>query len=268
MTQEMYPLTSSDRERQRLRTQAEALRPMTLRMLDGAAIGPGARVLELGCGTGEVTALIAERVGPSGEIVAIDRDPAQIEAARARLAGQRNIQWIVSEIDDFQPTAAFDAVVGRYVLIYLRDPEQTVAHAARWLRPGGRLAFLEMDFHRGAASIIWPAPSAATARAIAFIADVMLDAGVQPHMAARLPSMLSGLGAVQAEVGAPIQLGARSVELPLEAVRSVQPTARRLHRPDADDHDVDALLQAELAGRDARTVTVPPLSVAAWVAVT
>jgi hypothetical protein len=124
-----------------------------------------------------------------------------------------------------------------------------------------------MDFARGVRSRIWPPPSPATARAILFIGDVMLDAGVHTDMAARLPSLLAAYGDVGCEQSAEPQFGADSVELPLEAVRSVQATARRLGRPDADAHDVDALIAAEQAARSADTVTVPPLSVAAWVRV-
>lgn len=263
-----YPLASSDRERRRLKMQAEALVPLTERMLAGAGIGPGSRVLELGCGSGDVTLLIANRVGPTGEVIAMDRDPSQVDAAAERLnaAGHRNVRFVVAEMDGFQqPERTFDAVVGRYFLLYMSNPEATIDRAAQWLRPGGSLAFLEMDFFRGVRSRMWPPASAETNQAIEFIGDVMLDAGINSDMAARLPSILSHHGEVQAEISAPIQFGATSVELPLEAVRSVIPTARKLGRADADRHNVDALLCAELASRNAHTVTIPPMSVAAWV---
>ncbi|MGY4827331.1 class I SAM-dependent methyltransferase [Sphaerotilaceae bacterium SBD11-9] len=268
MTQD-YPLESTDRERRRLKMQAAALVPLTERMLSGAGVLPGARVLELGCGSGDVTELIARRVGPAGEVIALDRDPSQVAAAsdRSHSAGHRNVGFVVSEVVSFQPTGLFDAIVGRYFLMYVPDPEAVLAQAARWLRPGGSLGFLEMDFFRGVRSRIWPPASSETVQAIEFIADVMLDAGTHPDMAARLPSMLSHYGDVAAELSAPLQFGAASVELPLEAVRSVAPTARRLGRADADDHDVDQLLATEVGRRDRHTVTVPPLSVAAWVRV-
>lgn len=262
-----YPLHSSENERRRLKMQAEAIAPLTERMLAGAGIGPRSRVLELGCGSGDVTLLLAGMVGPEGEVTAIDRDPAQVQAAatRAASAGLGNVSFAVTEMQSFEPARAFDAVVGRYFLMYSADPEAAVAQAARWVRPGGFLAFLEMDVFRGAGSTVWPPVAAETRQAITFIVDVMLDAGVVAHMAARLPSMLAHYGTVSAETSAPMQFGARSIELPLEAVRSVIPTARRLGRADADRYDVDALLASELAGRDNSTVTVPPLSVAAWV---
>ena len=266
MTQH-YPLQSSERERRRLKMQSQALIPMSLRLLDGAGVGPGSRVLELGCGNGELTKLIAQRVGPSGQVVAIDRDPAQIDAAGQTLhaEGLGNVVLQVAEAEAFSPDRPFDAVIARYFLLYATDPEAMVAKAATWLRPAGAMGFLEMDFYRGVGSRIWPLPLPETERAIGFIADAMLDAGVQPHLSARLPSLLSRYGEVEAELAAPLQMGAESVELPLEAVRSVQATARRIGRADHADHDVDRLLQAELSRRDRHTVTIPPLSVAAWV---
>jgi SAM-dependent methyltransferase len=266
MTKE-YPLASSERERRRLKMQSEALVPLTERMLAAAGIASGSRVLELGCGSGEVTKLIASRIGPGGEVVAVDRDESQVAAAAQQLRnhGHDNVRHVVSDIESFEPTGAFDAVVGRYVLIYVASPESVLRKAAKWLRPGGCMAFIEMDLFRGVRSRIWPPPSAKTNRAIEFIGDTMLDAGIHADMGARLPSMLSYYGRVESEVDAPMQFGAASIELPLEAVRSVQPIARRLGRTDADEHDVDRLLFDEMNGRDDHTVTIPPVSIAAWV---
>jgi cyclopropane fatty-acyl-phospholipid synthase-like methyltransferase len=266
MTQN-YPLASTERERRRLKMQAAALVPLTEKMLSGAGIEPGSRVLELGCGGGDVTELIAKRIGPTGEVVAMDRDPSQVAVATDRLhsAGHRNVKFFINEMASFQPAGLFNAVVGRYFLMYVQSPEAVIAQAVKWLQPGGSLAFLEMDFFRGVRSRIWPPASSKTVQAIEFIADVMLDAGTHPDMAARLPSILSHYGDVTAELSAPIQFGAHSVELPLEAVRSVGPMARKLGRSDADLHDVDELLAIEVGSRDSHTVTVPPLSVAAWV---
>ncbi len=236
-------------------------------MLTGANIVPGSRVLELGCASGEMTLLLASRVGTSGTVIAMDRDPAQLEAAAARLAnaGFQNVQFVLSDWDHYEPEQTFDAVVGRYFLLYIPQPEAAVARMAKWVRSGGALAFLEMDFFRGVHSSVWPPVSPAAHQAIVFIGDVMLDAGINPHMAVRLPSILSHYGDVHAYTSAPLQFGAHSVELPLEAVRSVTPMAHKLGRADANQHDVDALLHSELLNRDPHTVTMPPISVAAWV---
>jgi SAM-dependent methyltransferase len=175
------------------------------------------------------------------------------------------VRHVVADVEDFEPTGTFDAVIGRYFLMYVTNPESIVRKAAQWLRPGGSIAFIEMDLFRGAGSRIWPPPADKTIRAIEFIGHVMIDAGTNTDMAARLPSMLSHYGEVHAEAVAPIQFGAMSIELPIEAVRSVQPIARKLGRQDAYEYDVDALLADELSQRDAHTVTIPPLTIAAWV---
>lgn len=262
-----YPLHSSEKERDRLKMQGLAILPLTENLLTGAGVQPGSQVLELGCGSGDMTLLLASRVGPGGEVTAVDRNPAQLDAAALRIAdsGFQNVKFVLADLDDFEPPRMFDAVVGRYFLLYIASPEAAVARVANWVRPGGAMAFLEMDFFRGVHSSIWPPASPETHEAIVFIGDVMLDAGINPYMAARLPSILTRYGSVQVQTSAPLQYGARSIELPLEAVRSVTPMARKLGRADADHHDVDALLARELAGRDEHTVTVPPMSVAAWV---
>lgn len=268
MSQE-YPLASTASERRRLKMQSDALIPLTERMLSAAGITAGSRVLELGCGSGEVTRLIASRIGPAGSVTGIDRDPGQLAAASGQLRkhGLNNAYFVASDIDNFDPQDSFDAVIARYLLIYVPNPEALLHKAARWLRPGGTMAFIEMDLFRGVGSRIWPPPSDRTASAIKFIGDVMLDAGIHPDMGARLPSMLSHYGQVHSEVAAPPQFGAASIELPLEAVRSVQPMARKLGRADTDEYDVDRLLADEMPGRDDHTVTIPPVSIACWVQV-
>ncbi len=116
-----YPLHSGDKERHRLHLQAQAIRPLTETMLTGAHIGPGSQVLELGCATGEMTLLLAQRVGPHGTVIALDRDPVQLEAAAARIAsaGFQNVQFVLADLDQYTPAQTFDAVVGRYFLLYV-----------------------------------------------------------------------------------------------------------------------------------------------------
>ena len=76
-TRSTYALPATDRERQRLMSQAEMVRPITRRLFVDAGIGPGMRVLDLGCGVGDVSLLLADLVGPTGEVVGVDRDRTQ-----------------------------------------------------------------------------------------------------------------------------------------------------------------------------------------------
>lgn len=98
-------------------------------------------VLEVGCGTGEATRMLAARVS---HVVALDLSPGMIEAARARSAGIANIEYHVADATAGEyPEARFDAVVSIATLHHLPF-EPTIASFARTLRPGGVLLILDL----------------------------------------------------------------------------------------------------------------------------
>jgi SAM-dependent methyltransferase len=145
-----YILGHSPAEIRRLMTQADILRPATERLLRAAGVSEGMRVLDLGCGAGDVSILAAEFVGPSGSVVGIDRNADVIAVAneRARSSGLRNIDFRHVELHAFTSDASFDCVVGRYVLIHQANPADFLRGGARFLRPQGVIAFLEPDSTR------------------------------------------------------------------------------------------------------------------------
>jgi ubiquinone/menaquinone biosynthesis C-methylase UbiE len=147
MTQAKYILGHSQQEIGRLILQATILRPFTERLMRNAQIGPGMRVLDLGCGAGDVSMLAAEFVGPSGSVVGIDRNPQIVNLAsrRVRTAGLRHVTFKDVPLDAFSDPDLFDCVVGRYVLIHQADPIDFLRTAARLVRPGGIIAFHEID---------------------------------------------------------------------------------------------------------------------------
>src|SRR5262245_32328398 len=89
-----YVLGYTDREQYRLIQQARALTPATEHFLHLAGIVSGMRVLDIGCGMGDVTMLVAQLVGNSGRVVSIDIDQASLDTARkralARISTNRN----------------------------------------------------------------------------------------------------------------------------------------------------------------------------------
>jgi ubiquinone/menaquinone biosynthesis C-methylase UbiE len=147
MTQAKYILGHSQQEIGRLILQATILRPFTERLMRNAEIGPGMRVLDLGCGAGDVSMLAAELVGPSGSVVGIDCNPQVVDLAsrRVRTAGLRQVTFKDVPLDAFSDPDLFDCVVGRYVLIHQTDPTDFLRTAARLVRPGGIIAFHEID---------------------------------------------------------------------------------------------------------------------------
>lgn len=143
-----YALGATDRERRRLMLQGGLLRAPLEAAFRAAGIGQGMRVLDIGCGVGDVAMLAAELVGPKGSVVGLDRDAGSVAWATRRVAeaGFANIQFHAVEFDAFADATAFDALVGRFILLYLRDPVATLRHLARSLRNGATIVFMEPDF--------------------------------------------------------------------------------------------------------------------------
>src|ERR1700741_5026046 len=140
-----YPLGNTDAEHERLIRQAGHIGPITERFFREAGIGPGQRVLDVGSGVGDVAMLVARLVGPSGEVVAIERDPKSIAKARARVteAGFHNVSFSESEGGKIPHGKPFDGAVGRFILMYLPNPVAALRSISQLVRPGGVLAFQE-----------------------------------------------------------------------------------------------------------------------------
>lgn len=142
-----YAWGDSGSERDRLRGQAERLELLTRRFLQDSGIRPGMDVLELGGGPGAVTEILADLVGPSGQVLALERSEAMLDEARQRLGHRRNVDWLLCDIQSLPDLpGAFDALVGRLILTHLSDPVAALTRAAAFLRPGGVAAFQEADF--------------------------------------------------------------------------------------------------------------------------
>ncbi len=140
-----YALGSTDAEHERLIRQAAWLAVHTERLFREAGIGPGQRLLDLGSGVGDVALIAARLVGPSGEVVGIERDPRSIARADARMAeaGLRNASFTQSDAAQIPGDKPFDAAVGRYILMFLPDPVSVLRSLSHLVRPGGILAFQE-----------------------------------------------------------------------------------------------------------------------------
>lgn len=116
----------------------------TARMLDGAGIRPGARVLDVAAGAGGQTQAAARRVGSEGRVVATDISPTILTfaAKAAAEAGLTNVETVEADGESLEGVAdaAFDAVISRVGLIYFPDQQAALGAMRRALRDGGRLA--------------------------------------------------------------------------------------------------------------------------------
>jgi SAM-dependent methyltransferase len=127
---------------------ARGIRPVTDWLVEGSGAAPGARVLDVACGTGLPSLALAARVQPGGSVLATDLSPEMLEAAEriARASGARGIQHRVMNAQALEvPDASFDAVTCAFGLMFCPDPIAAVAELRRALRPGGHFAVAVWD---------------------------------------------------------------------------------------------------------------------------
>jgi ubiquinone/menaquinone biosynthesis C-methylase UbiE len=143
-----YVLGYSNAEHQRLVRQAKLLAPATEQLFKDAGLCPGMRVLDIGCGMGDVSMLVAHLVGPSGYVVGVDRDDTTLGKARARgdSAGYENLTFVRADIADLPRAEPFDAIVGRFIIMFLPDPVDVLKELRALVHPGGVMAFLEASW--------------------------------------------------------------------------------------------------------------------------
>ena len=114
-------------------------------LLEAAKLTPGDHVLDVGSGYGEPGLTAARMVDPGGHVTLQDLSGEMLATARARAEtadlDDVEIEIVECDTDELAPPAGrFDAVLARSVLMYLTDPETTLARLRAGLRPGGRLA--------------------------------------------------------------------------------------------------------------------------------
>jgi cyclopropane fatty-acyl-phospholipid synthase-like methyltransferase len=146
-TPRAYVLGHSADETARLEKQAQLRNPSTRRFLDEAGVGPGMKVLDIGSGAGDVALLAADLVGSAGTVVGIDTNAVLLETARERVraAGWSNVSFLCEDLDTVVLDDDFDAIVGRLILVHLAHPAATLRSLVGHLRPGGIVAFQDID---------------------------------------------------------------------------------------------------------------------------
>ena len=142
-----YVLATGDAAANRLRILHNVYGPGARALLSRAGIRPGMKVVDLGCGVGMTTQLLAELVGPSGEVIGVDYSAAQVEQAQALLPKKfSNVRFIeASATDTGLPREAFDLVYSRFLLIHLQDPEAALRETQELLKPQGIIAIEDGD---------------------------------------------------------------------------------------------------------------------------
>jgi SAM-dependent methyltransferase len=162
--------------------------PLTARQLDAIGVGDGWRCLDVGAGGGSVTQMLAERVGATGAVLAVDLDTSMLEGlASDRIRVRRH-----DLVSDPLPQDAFDLVHARLLLMFLPSKLEALQRLTVAARPGGWVATIEPDFTTVALS-----PSNATwEKTWSVFFDVLIAGGWDPGYGARLCGDLRTVGLV------------------------------------------------------------------------
>ena len=248
--------------------QSQFVEPLRREVFARAGLCPGMRVLDVGCGVGDVSLLARTFVGASGSVLGVDRSAESLALAhqRAQQAGLDNVEFAEASLESLTAPGPFDALVGRLILLYLPDPALALQRLLRLVRPGGLVVFQEMDMRTGRAFPDCPL----YARAGEWLCTTFERAGVDTAMGSRLYSTFRGAGLPEPELlsSACVAGGERSqlYELLVETLRSLQPLTERLGVATPEEMQLDRLarwLRAEVVAGGG--VIQMPSYVGAWV---
>src|SRR5271166_2325732 len=146
--QDAYALGRNPAEADRLGRQSLELWRLAEAVLDRVRLRPGQRAIDLGCGPRGIVDLLSERVGPGGQVVGLDRDPALVDRARALVTacGLTNVDVVAGDARHTElPSSTFDLVHTRTLLVNIPDPAEVVTEMTRLARPGGWVVAVEPD---------------------------------------------------------------------------------------------------------------------------
>jgi ubiquinone/menaquinone biosynthesis C-methylase UbiE len=187
-----YVLGHADREIERLKAQSRLIGPATRRFFDLAGIGPGMHLMDVGSGAGDVAILAADIVGPAGSVTGVDIAATAVAQAQSRIKalGLTQVSFRHGDPAELMFDRPFDAIVGRYVLLFQADASMMLRRLAKHLRPGGVIVFHEPDW-----SFIRSTPPAPLYdRCCRRIVDVFDRSDTNTNMSAKLYRVFVGAG--------------------------------------------------------------------------
>lgn len=267
--EDRYALGHSFEELERLDTQARIVGPITRRFWATAGVGPGMRVLDVGCGAGHTTVLLAEMVGEQGQVVGIDNAAGAVAAAQVRSRDRGNVSYVHGDPTRHGFDGRFDAVVGRYVLMFQPDPASFLAAVARHARPGGVVSFHELD-----ANGVTSRPPVPTFDQLVFWnTEVTSRYGANPNFGSRLYAvyLAAGLGEPRLLAEAIHGQGADAADVLLQVrnlARSLVTEMERFGVATSDEVGIDTVLDRMMAEATATdSIVVGHLQVAAYCSV-
>jgi SAM-dependent methyltransferase len=119
-----------------------SLASATAGLLSLAAIRPGERVLDIGCGSGQTSLMAADAVGATGQVTGVDVSRQLLALARSRAEERGNVHFIEADAATHPFAPDHDLLISRFGVMFFDDPSAAFANLRRAAAPGGRLAFI------------------------------------------------------------------------------------------------------------------------------
>ncbi len=235
-----YVLGHSVDELERLERQAEFFEEETEDTLKRAGLRPGMRVLDLGCGAGDVALAAAKIVGSAGYVTGVDTSRDAIGTANRRMtaSGLTWVQCVEGNIFNLD-VGTFDAVIGRFILMHLPAPANLLRQLRRSLKPAGIIAFIEMDISSTSITPLMPLFD----RCMRAVIELYKKAGMEPDMGSLLYSTFRQAGLEPSLRGSCRVEGgphAKVYDYLARTMRSLLPSMQA-QGMDVEDIDIDTL---------------------------
>ena len=205
-----------DTERRRLQMLEQVHGPATRRVLRQAGLRPGMACAEVGAGAGDIAAFLADAVGPSGRVAALDLDPRFLDFPKGGPVEVR--QADIQSHEALEPQA-FDLIHARFLLVHLERPLQALRTMAAALKPGGVLVLEEPDFRTAASASSDPTTRAAVDAVNRAICAMYAGMGRDPGFGISLPGLAvsEGLGGLTVDIDLPLTAGGSPIAVMMGA---------------------------------------------------
>ena len=232
---------------QRLLRLGQIYHSFTRSMLIEAGLTTGMRVLDIGCGPGAVSQIAAELVGETGWVLGIDASSNMLEVAQSRMqaAGLTHVSFLAADLRTLTLDQSFDALIGRFILMHLSDPEDVLRHLLPCVCPGGLVAFQEYELssHQDA---FYP-PSSLWEQTYRLTTLPFEQAGGNLHAGMQLPVMFAAAGLPAPHMRYEASIGADrdwpGFAMRADDVRTFLPLSVQLGLASEEEIDIDTLAE-------------------------
>jgi SAM-dependent methyltransferase len=239
------------------------MQPFTHALFDRVGIGAGARILDVGCGGGDVTFELARRAGPGGSVLGLDIDETKLALAQEDATGEAlsNVEFRRLDITGLEEKNAYDVVYARFLLSHLPDAASALKRLSSALRPGGILILEDVD-HSGC----FCEPGSLAYRHYERLYRLLAERrGVDADIGPRLPRLLidAGLTGVELNIVQPAAIeGESKLAVPI-TLENIAPAILAEKLMPAEELDA-TIRELRALARDKTTLMAFPRIIQSW----